>query len=116
MLSDYAAANPNEIAGVVAMAGLPQIDENLTAKCTAMSNAELPVWQFHNRDDSAWYYSEASRYIEVFNSMNPVIPPKFTSFDVGSARLHHDCWTRATDPAYKEDDKNIYEWMLEHTR
>jgi len=116
MLSDYAAANPNEIAGVVAMAGLPQIDENLTAKCTAMSNAELPVWQFHNRDDSAWYYSEASRYIEVFNSLNPVIPAKFTSFDVGSARLHHDCWTLATDTAYKEDDKNIYEWMLQYTR
>jgi len=116
MLSDYAAANPNEIAGVVAMAGLPQIDENLTAKCTAMANAELPVWQFHNRDDSAWYYSEASRYIEVFKSLNPVIPPKFTTFDVGIARLHHDCWTLATDPAYKEDDKNIYEWMLQYTR
>ena len=116
MLSEYAAVHPADIAGIVAMAGLPPIDENLSTKCISMSNAELPVWQFHNKDDSAWYYSEASRYIEVFNSLNPVIPPKFTSFDVGTARLHHDCWTRATDPAYKEDDKNIYEWMLQYTR
>lgn len=115
-LSDYAAYKPNEIAAITAMAGLPQIDQNLSAKCTSMSNAELPVWQFHNKDDQAWYYSEASRYIEVFNGLNPAIPAKFTSFDVGEARLHHDCWTRTTDPAYKEDGKNIYEWMLQYSR
>ena len=116
VLSDYAAYKPTEIAAITAMAGAPQIDNNLNAKCTAMVNAELPIWQFHNRDDSAWYYSEASRYMEVFNSLNPVIPAKFTTFDVGTARLHHDCWTKGTDPAYKEDGKNIYEWMLQYTR
>ena len=115
-LSDYAAYKPEEIAAITAMAGLPQIDENLSAKCQAMANAELPVWQFHNRDDSAWYYSEASRYMEVFNSLNPAIPPRFTTFEVGEARLHHDCWTRTTDPNYKEDGKNIYEWMLQYKR
>jgi predicted peptidase len=116
VLSDYAAYRPTEIAAITAMAGAPQIDDNLNAKCTAMVNAELPVWQFHNRDDSAWYYSEARRYMEVFNSLNPVIPAKFTTFEVGTARLHHDCWTKGTDPAYKEDGKNIYEWMLQYTR
>ncbi|HUQ66068.1 MAG TPA: PHB depolymerase family esterase [Flavitalea sp.] len=116
MCSEYAAYKPNEIAALVAMAGLPPIDEELTGKCSAMSEAQLPVWQFHNKDDSAWYYSEASRYIEVFNGLNPVIPPKFTTFEVGEARLHHDCWTRTTDPNYREDDKNIYEWMLQYSR
>lgn len=116
MLSDYAAYNPNEIAAVTAMGGLPQIDENLTSKCTAMVNAQLPVWQAHNKDDMAWYYSEASRYIEVFNGMNPVIPARFTSFEEGQGKLQHDCWTRVTDPAYTEDGKNIYEWMLQYSR
>ena len=116
MLSDYAAYNPNEIAALTAMGGLPQIDENLAAKCSSMVNAELPVWQAHNKDDQAWYYSEATRYIEVFNGLNPVIPARFTSFEEGQARLHHDCWTRVTDPAYREDGKNIYEWMLQYTR
>ena len=116
VLSDYAAFKPTEIAAITAMAGAPQIDDDLKAKCTAMVNAQLPVWQFHNRDDSAWYYSEPARYIEVFNSLNPVIPAKFTTFEVGTARLHHDCWTKGTDPAYKEDGKNIYEWMLQYTR
>lgn len=115
-MSDYAAYKPSQIAAMTAMGGLPQIDENLESKCFAMSNARLPVWQFHNKDDSAWYYSEAQRYIEVFRSFDPVISPRFTSFDVGEARLHHDCWTRASNPDYKEDDKNIYEWMLQYHR
>ena len=115
VLSDYAAYRPTEIAAITAMAGAPQIDNNLNAKCTAMVNAELPVWQFHNRDDSAWYYSEAARYMQVFNGLNPVIPAKFTTFEVGTARLHHDCWTKGTDPAYKEDGNNIYEGLLHYT-
>lgn len=116
MLSDYAAFKPNEVAAITAMGGMPQIDQNLEAKCSSMSRALLPVWQFHNKDDQAWYYSEAKRYIEVFNSLNPIIAPKFTSFEVGEARLHHDCWTRATNPDYREDGKNIYEWMLQYHR
>lgn len=116
VMSDYAAFKPQQIAAITAMGGLPQIDEHLESKCFAMANAKLPVWQFHNRDDSAWYYSEARRYIEVFNSLEPSVPPRFTSFDVGEARLHHDCWTRASNPEYKEDDMNIYEWMLQYHR
>lgn len=115
-LSDYAALWPGEIAAITAMSGLPQITSSLEPKCQAMVNANLPVWQFHNRDDMAWYYSEASRYIEVFNGLNPAIPARFTSFDIGTARLHHDSWTRASDPNYKEDGMNIYEWMLGYKR
>lgn len=115
-LSDYAAYKPTQIAAVTAMAGMPQIDDQLDEKCLAMVNADLPIWQFHNKDDSAWYYQEAERYIQVYNSYEPKIPAKFTSFDVGSARLHHDCWTRTMDPAFEEDGKNIYEWMLQYHR
>ena len=115
-LSDFAAVYPTEIAAVVSMAGMPQITSQLAGKAQSMVNANLPIWHAHNRDDSAWYYSESVRYIQQLNSFNPLIPPRFTSFDVGTARLHHDCWTRLTDPEYRENDKNIYEWMLGYLR
>jgi predicted peptidase len=115
-LSDYAAAHPDSIAAVVSMAGLPQITTTLAGKCLAMTNAKLPIWHFHNMDDMAWYYTEAQRYIEVLNSYHPEIPPRFTSFEKGVARLNHDCWTKASDPEYREDNKNIYEWMLQYSR
>lgn len=115
-LSDYAAYKPSQVAAVISMGGMPQIDKNLAPKCQAMAAASLPVWHFHNRDDSAWYYTEATRYIQVLNQSNPGVAPRFTTFEKGEARLQHDCWTRASNPEYREEGRNIYEWMLSHKR
>lgn len=114
--SNYAALRPEKFAAHITFGGLPGVNSELEQKCQSMVNAKLPVWHFHNRDDSAWAYSEAVEYMRVFNSLNPEIPPRFTTFDVGEGKNHHDCWTRTTDPAYKEDGKNIYEWLLKHKR
>ncbi len=116
MLSNYAAYKPYSIAAITSMAGLPQINENLETRCAAMANAKLPIWHVHNVDDTAWAYSEAVTYINTLKSYNPAIVPKFTTFQVGQGKSHHDCWTRTMDPAYKEDNKNIYEWMLSYKR
>jgi predicted peptidase len=114
--SNYVSLRPDKFAAMVTFAGLPPIDDDLQTKCQTMVDADLPVWHFHNRDDSAWDYSEAEAYIKMFNSLSPTIPARFTTFDVGQGKSHHDCWTRTVDPAYKEDGKNIYEWMLGYTR
>ena len=114
--ANYAALRPEYFAAMATFGGLPQINDDLQAKCQNMVDNDLPVWHFHNRDDTAWAYSEAEAYIDMFNSLNPTIKPRFTTFDVGQGKNHHDCWTRTTDPAYKEDGFNIYEWMLMHKR
>ncbi|MBO9571149.1 MAG: hypothetical protein J7497_02920 [Chitinophagaceae bacterium] len=115
-MSYYASYNPTAIAAMTSMGGLLTIDDELDNRCQALVKAKLPIWHFHNKDDGAWPYSEAVTYIDKLNSFSPVIPPKFTSFDVGEAKLHHDCWTRTMDPAYRENNQNIYEWMLSYTR
>jgi len=28
----------------------------------------------------------------------------------------HDAWTQASDPEYREEGMNIYEWMLQYKR
>jgi predicted peptidase len=114
--ANYAAVRPTEFAAICTFGGLPQIDQDIQTKTQAMVDADLPIWHFHNKDDSAWAYSEAVEYIRILDSLNPSIPPKFTSFDIGEGKDHHDCWTRTTNPEYKEDGKNIYEWMLGYKR
>lgn len=115
-LTDYAAMNPSKYAAVTSMGGAPIIDTTLKTKCQQLVNGNLPIWHFHNRDDAAWAYSESERYIQVLNEFSPAIPPRFTTFDVGEGKSQHDCWTRTSKPEYKEDGKNIYEWMLSYTR
>lgn len=115
-LSNYAAYQPRKIAAVTVMGGMPQINTQLRARCESMGNANLPVWQFHNRNDSAWLYVEATRFNQVLTESSPVIKPKFTTFNQGQGAKNHDCWTRTSDPEYRENGKNIYEWMLGYTR
>jgi predicted peptidase len=113
---DYAAYKPLEIAAVTSMSGMPGMTASLDGKCKAIADARLPLWQFHAKNDSAWKYTESVKFISTINNFNPAVPPKFTLFEKGERRLNHDSWTKASDPAYKEDGKNIYEWMLGYTR
>lgn len=115
-VANYAGQRAEPFAAMVTMGGLPQIGEELEAKCQTMVDTDLPVWHFHNRDDEAWPYAEAEEYIRVFRSLDPKVAPLFTTFDLGEGKSRHDCWTKATDPAYEENGKNIYEWMLGYVK
>jgi hypothetical protein len=46
--------------------------------------------------------------VQYINENNPYIRAKLTMFNANV----HDSWTKATDPSYKENGMNIYEWML----
>jgi hypothetical protein len=52
------------------------------------------------------------RFLSLMDSLQPKTLPRFTEFS-SAGLLGHDSWTRATDPAYKEENQNIYEWMLQ---
>lgn len=72
----------------------------------------LAVWAFHNNNDPtvpSWYSVD---YVQYINAANPKIPARLTLFQASG----HDAWTKATDPKYKENNKNIYEWMLSHQK
>lgn len=74
--------------------------------------AKIAVWAFHNNTDPtvpAWYSID---YIQYINDYSPVKPAKLTLYPSGG----HNCWTKATDPNYRENGKNIYEWMLGFSR
>jgi predicted peptidase len=98
-----------QLAAIVPICGAEWADSTEAKKIAA---ADIPIWAFHNRDDSAVTYNSTRRYVNIINSQNPAIVPRMTIWDFGG----HDAWTRATDPAYREDNKNIYEWMLQFVR
>ncbi|HTE08094.1 MAG TPA: hypothetical protein VK628_04990 [Flavitalea sp.] len=115
--ADFAAEYPYQLAAITAMGGAMNITEDHAARCKVMADAQLAAWQFHNVDDTLWDYHESERFVEEYNSFSPAIPARLTLFDIGQNRLHHDCWTRTTDPEYRDaDGRNIYEWMLQYTR
>lgn len=105
--SDYASS----LAAIVPIAGIT----GDSARCQRMINAKLPIWAFHNDGDEEVDVNITKNFISLFNSFNPAIPAKLTIFKPFGL-YNHDAWTKATDPDYRENGKNMYEWMLQYSR
>jgi predicted peptidase len=97
-----------EIAAIVPVSG----EFDYGPVCDNIAKNKVAVWVFHNNNDPVDNVQDATLFISLLNSFAPVIPPKLTVFDASV----HDAWTRAIQPGYKEDNMNIYEWMLQYSK
>jgi predicted peptidase len=105
---DAAATFPKLIAAIVPLAGETQSEAN----CKLIAENNIPVWDFHSNDDPQLSILEALNFINMLKKYSPPIAPKLTIVTSRS----HDAWNVAIHPDYKEDNKNIYEWMLQYSR
>lgn len=106
---DYAWNDGSRLSAVVPISGASW---PTTQKGQYIANDSLAVWAFHNNDDGtvpSWYSID---YVQYINSYSPALPAKLTLWATGG----HDAWTKATDPNYRENGKNIYEWMLSFSK
>lgn len=111
--SDAAAEYPTLFAAVVPMAGASV--GNVTDRCKKIAENKLAVWQLHNDKDEFIKIDVPNNFITVLNSFNPAIKPRFTIFPA-FGYFGHDAWTKASNPQFKENNMNIYEWMLQYSR
>jgi predicted peptidase len=114
VVCNFASDYPNQVAAIVPMAGAPR-SGNITIKSKNVAEGNLPVWLFHNLNDEVIDIQYSQNFIELINSFSPTFPPKFTKLQTFGL-YGHDAWTKASDPKYKEEGKNIYEWMLQYKR
>jgi hypothetical protein len=79
-----------------------------------IANYNLPVWALHNLNDPTVPVSYTNDYIDMINAVVPAItiPPKKTIFNASG----HDAWSTAYSPTYRENNMNVYEWMLQYQR
>jgi predicted peptidase len=112
--SDYGAAYPNQVAAIVPLSGV-SLWFDLDTKAKSIAAGKLPVWAFHNSDDRSIPVNDVRMFLQLINDNHPAVKPKLTEL-LAFGIFNHDSWTVATDPAFKEDGENIYEWMLKHKR
>jgi predicted peptidase len=110
---DYAVENvlyAENLAAITPMAGKSVGPTREKAKVIA--DANLPVWAFHSKFDTAVPSVNTSNYVNWINSYQKDLA-RMTLFQDSS----HICWRWSFDPAYAEVDSiNVYEWMLQQTR
>lgn len=102
--------NANKLAAIVpsAQASTPVYDQART-----ITRSNLPVWATHNLYDQDISVSFTNTYIEWINEAPAPTPAaKKTIFPGGG----HDSWTQTYNPQFKENNMNVYEWMLQYRR
>lgn len=109
---DVAAAYPGLFAAIVPMAGVSDTG-NIIEKCANLAGAKLPIWIFHNDRDEVTSIDFPTKFVSLLDSFHPNVAPRFTIFP-SMGLLGHDAWTRAVDPDFREDQMDIYEWMLQY--
>lgn len=97
------------LAAIVPICGASWAD---SAVAKRIATNDVPGWAFHNIDDGSVTVNSTKRYVGIVNAQQPAHPIRMTLWPTGG----HDAWTQASDPDYREDGKNIYEWMLQFSR
>lgn len=111
---NFASEYAPRVAAIVPMAGVPRFGD-ITGTSKKLADGKLPIWFFHNLGDEVIGIHYAEKFINLLNSFQPSIVPRFTRLQTFGL-FGHDAWTKASDPRYREEGKNIYEWMLQYHR
>lgn len=84
----------------------------IRARNIATSN--LPIWSTHNRGDRTCPLSWVTNAYAVLNKIDLLQNPlfKLTVFESDM----HGGWNQTYNPSFRENDLNIYEWMLQYHR
>jgi len=107
----FSSTYANRIAAIVpiAAASYPSLD-----RIKILAAANMPVWAMQNSGDPKLPVSYTQDYVNKFNACVPKPTPaaKMTIFNAND----HGGWATGYDPNYREDGKNVYEWMLQYSR
>ena len=106
---DIAGAQSDKIAAIVPIAAPSWADEK---RCSNIASKGVGVWAFHNDEDKVVASTISKQIVDKVNSFHPGVAAKLTLLP----SAEHDAWTKATDPNYKENGMNIYEWMLQFSK
>jgi predicted peptidase len=106
---DYAVAYGKRVAAIAPICGASGPNDS---KAQKIAQSGVAVWAFHNKDDGTVTYTNSEGFVNKINSFSPPIKAKLTLWATGG----HDAWSKACSPNYRENNMNMYEWMLQYSR
>ena len=113
---DYAGKYGSKVAAIVPVCGSHTLTP-VKAKVIASNN--VAVWAFHNEIDKRVPVYKTRDFVNMINKYHPTVPAKMTIFseqEMSDPENSHNAWTLAYSFTRKENNMNIYEWMLQYHR
>ena len=106
--------NPTEAKAFAASAVVCGMYPPTTALAARIAANNTPIWALHNKQDPNVPSDYSVNWVKYINASVPAPNPlaKATIFDASG----HDAWTKAYSPDFRENGKNMYEWMLQYSK
>ena len=109
---DFPASDKGRASKLAAIVPVCSGASGTTSGIANVTGAKLPMWFLNNSGDP---YISATKALALVNTINATsISPK------AKITIHqasgHDAWTKSYDPNFRQDAKNVYEWMLSYNR
>ena len=106
---EYVSVYNSRVAAIAPICGASWPNDQ---KAQKIAQGGMAVWAFHNQDDPTIAAQYSIDYISKINSFGPTVKAKLTLWSNGG----HDAWTKASDPQYRENGMNMYEWFLQYAK
>lgn len=109
--SSFSKAYADRVAAVVPVCGAEWIN---STGGDFIAQADLPVWATHNSGDDVVSVENTNNNVLNVNDAphEPTPMAKKTIFN----QTGHNAWSKTYDLTFKENNKNVYEWMLGYQR
>lgn len=99
------------IAAIVPVAGSATPS---TLRAQNIAAANIAVWATHNNADPTVPVSNTINFVKMINAA-PTKPTPLAKKTIFQSNTH-DAWTMTYDLNFKENNLNVYEWMLQYSR
>ncbi len=109
--ASFSAAYANRLAAILPVCGA---SGSTPSKAQIIASANLPVWATHNEIDPTVSPNNTIGWIDAINSSSP--RPSVLAKKTMFAANGHDAWTATYNINFKENNLNVYEWMLQYQR
>jgi endoglucanase len=83
-----------------------------SAQAAAIADAGVKAWGTHNAYDNVVPASYTKNWVSYMKTKNANNPAKSSIFSSSG----HDAWSRTYNASYREDGKNVFEWILQFSR
>lgn len=108
----YVALDPAYASRIAAIVTMGAKADPSRSRAKIIADANVHAWALHNDLDDTVPSSLSVYYIQYLNEITPGLG-RLTLFPDDT---DHNCWKKGYPPEYKEEGKNVYEWMLQFTR
>lgn len=118
LIMDYMSSSSTEANRIAAVVPLASCNSSNTAGASYMGNLKIHYWGLQCESDNICGPGNTVNWAGAINNYSPPGNPmaKYTLTPVYNTNFPHDIWYVTYDSAYKENNLNITQWMIQYSR